>query len=274
MPAYTDITGLGRELDPRLASNRIAIAGGAVAFLVLATVGLVRGGFDVFEVGFGAVSVFLAWAVSRELDPDRPDAATWAMALALGGTFLGSPSALAAGVALIAIRLVAGTVGTSLKRLDLIVLAGVTALAGASPVLWVFGAALGIWAWTAPEAEENRTPVRVAFVLGAAAGLAFAAWTTWFGDGYDVEITMAAYALAAVAGAAMLLSVRHMPIESMCDSGDQPISAERVRLARIVSGAGVMWAAVFGGVAGFWALGPVVAALVVAAVYRVFVHAA
>ena len=271
--AYTDITGLGRELNPRLPSHRIVLVGGVAAFAGLSLAGWLRDDFSVFGAAFGAVAVFLGWAVSRELEPDRPDASYVAMALTFGIALVDAPSALAAGVALIAIRLVAGTVGAALQPLDLLVFAGTVGLATATPILWTAAAALGIWAWMAPEAEPNRRWVRIAFGLGAVGGLGFAAWQTWFGSGFETEITMEAYVAAAAAGGAMIFSVRHLPITSMTDEGGAVISPERIRLARIVTGAVVMWAAVFGGIGGFWALGPVFAALAVAAVYRVFVHA-
>lgn len=274
MASYTDITGIGRELNPRIPSNRMAVIGAAGSFAVLLLVSWMRDDFSVLGAAFGAVAVFLGWAVARELDPDRSDAAMFALAGTLAAALVGSPSALAAGVALITIRLVAGTVGAALKPLDLAALAATAALAGATPILWVAGAALGIWAWTAPEAEPNRRAVRASFVVGAVGGLAFAAWRTWFGDGFSTEITLEAYVWAAIAGAAMILASRHLAVASSTDEGSATIAPERVRMARITAGSIVMWAAVFGGVTGFWALGPVFAALVVAAVYRVFVHAA
>lgn len=273
MAGYTDVTGLGRELDPRVPSNRAAIVGSVAAVVVLGLVSVVRDEWSILGTLVAAIAVFLGWAVSRQLDPDRPDAATWAMIVALAAALIAPPSALASGVALIAMRLVSGSVGVALKAVDVVVLAAVVAVAGGQPFLWVFGAALAIWAWSAPEAQENRTAVRAALVVGLLAGLGYAGWVTWFGDGFDVEITGDAYALAAVAGLAMILSVRRLTIDSMCDGGHARIDAERVRLARVVAGSGLMWAAVFGGVDAFWALGPVAAALIVAAVYRVFVHA-
>lgn len=278
MAAYTDITGLGRPPDLRLNSNRIALGGSALAFGALLVWFLITddGSFieSGFAAGFAAVSVFLGWAISRELDPDRADAAAVAMALTFVFVFVEPPSALASGVALLAIRLVAGTVGVALRPVDLAVLAGLTGLAAATPSLWVFGAAFAIYAWSAPELEAQRTPARIAVIVGAVGGLGVAAWITWFGDGFDVDITRDAYVLAAIAGAAMLLSVRRLDVVSATDAGTGVVSGERIRLARIVAGAGLMWAAVFGGVAAFWALGPVAAALVVAAIYRVFVHPA
>lgn len=274
MPDPTDITGLGRPPDLRLASNRIALAGGATAFAVFAVWFTVADQGSIVAAGFAAVAVFLGWAISRELDPDRPDAATVALVLAFAAVFVDTPSALAAGVALLAIRLVAGTVGSSLRPFDFVVLTGLTATSAATPSLWVFGAAFAIYAWAAPEVEAQRLPARVAVVVGALAGLAVAGWITWFGDGFEVEITMDAYVLAAIAGGAMLLAVRRLDIVSPTDTGGGTVDGERVRLARVVAGAGLMWAAVFGGAAAFWALSPVAAALVVAAVYRVFVHPA
>lgn len=274
MPDPTDLTGLGRPPDLRLTSNRIAIGGAALAFAVFAVWFLVTDEGSIVAAGFAAVAVFLGWAVSRELDPDRPDAATFALILTFLAVFVDVPSALASGVALLAIRLVAGTVGAALRPADFVVLAGLTGIAAATPSLWVFGAAFAIYAWSAPELDAQRLPARIAVVVGAVVGLGVAAWITWFGEGFDVEITMEAYVLAAVAGAAMLLSVRRLEVGSPTDTGAGIVDGERVRLARVVAGAGLMWAAVFGGVAAFWALSPVAAALVVAAAYRVFVHPA
>ncbi len=274
MPSFTDITGIGRELNPRIPSNRMAVIAAAGAFAILLGVSWAGDELSIPGAVFGAVAVFLGWAVARELDPDRPDAAMFALAGALVAALLTSPSALAAGVALISIRLVAGTVGVALKPLDLVVLTGTVAVAGAVPMLWLAGAALGIWAWRAPETAPNRGAVRVAFVIGACIGLGVAGWTTWFGEGFSAEITLEAYVWAASAGAAMILAARHLPVSSSTDEGSATIRSERIRLARITAGAIVMWAAVFGGVEGFWALGPVFAALVVSAVYRVFVHPA
>ena len=52
------------------------------------------------------------------------------------------------------------------------------------------------------------------------------------------------------------------------------IDARRLQMARVATGSFCMWAAVVAGVEGFWSISPAFAALVIAAIYRVFVHPA
>lgn len=274
MAGTTHVSGLGRHLDPSLPSNRFALFGTVVALGVLGAASLLVDDRSLLGAVFGAIAVFLGWAAGRELDPDRPGSAALAMGLALAFALVDVPSALATGVALMGLRLVAGTVGAALKPVDIVAIAGIGVVAAAVPTLWIVGIAVAMWVWSAPEVGDLRRIAVVAYAAGIAAGIAVAAWRTWAGDGYDYEITETAYVLAAVAAAAMLFAVRPIAVVSVTDAGDAVIDARRVRYARIAAGSFTMWAAVMGGVAGFWSMGPVVAALVAAAAFRVFVHPA
>ena len=278
MASYTDITGLGRSFDHRLHSNRIALGGGVVAFVVLLVVSVGFGDEPLVGGGaaavFGAVGVFLGWAMARELEPDLPSAATWAMALTLAIAVFVMPSALVTGVVLIAARLVAGTVGASVKVGDVVVLAGIGFLAASTPVLWIVLLTVGLWLWAAPEVGDRRTIATLAYATGALAGGGVVAWTAIRGEGYDFEITTAAYALAALAGLAMMVASRPIGVTSVVDAGGAVIDARRLQMARVATGSFCMWAAVISGVDGFWSISPAFAALVIVAIYRVFVHPA
>ena len=278
MASYTDITGLGRSFDHRLHSNRIALGGGVVAFAVLLVVSIGVDGEPLFDAGvtamFGAVGVFLGWAMARELDPDLPSAATWAMALTLGVAVFVAPSALVTGVVLVAVRLVAGTVGASVKVGDVVVLAGIGFLSASTPVLRIVLGAVGLWWWAAPEVGDRRTIAILAYALGVLGGGAVVAWTVVRGDGYDLDITTAAYGLAALAGLAMMVASRPIAVSTVVDAGGAVIDARRLQMARVATGSFCMWAAVVAGVEGFWSISPAFAALVIAAIYRVFVHPA
>ncbi len=274
MARYTSVTGLGRSLDPRLASNRIAVGGVIVSFGVMAGLSFVRDDLTLIGAAFSAVAVFIGWALGRELEPDLPSMATIAMAISLAFTVFVVPSAIAAGIALIAIRLVAGTVGASLKALDVPVLVGVGFLAASDPALWIVGLAAGAWVWAAPEVGPLRRITVAAYSIGVVAGLGVAAWRVWGTGDTSFDVTQTAYLLAAAAGGAMLVAARRIHVASLCDAGETPIDRERVRLARVTAGSIIMRAALVGGVEAFWSLGPVFAALLAAALYRVFVHPA
>ena len=81
-----NIISLGRSLDPGYWTNRIVIAASVVAGAVAGAYGGVTGvgGKDIAVMAFGAVfSVFLPWALARELDPDNEKAAL--VAIPFGG---------------------------------------------------------------------------------------------------------------------------------------------------------------------------------------------
>lgn len=229
---------------------------------------------SVLGVIFASVAVFLGWAVGRELDPDTPNVANLAMALALVAAVFFTPSVLIAGIALIGIRLVAGTVGAPITILDLFLLVFVGAASGAVSVLWIVGITIVIWLWAAPEVGDRRTWGLVSFLVGVAVGLGFAYYMWSKGTLREVDITAGAYVLAGLAGGAMLVAARPIAVISQTDVGTGAVDSVRVRFARLAAGSFCMWAAVIGGVEGFWAMGPVLAGLVAAAIYRVFVHPA
>ena len=266
-------SAMARGIDPRLASNRFALGGFAAALAVLGGVAFFTDR-TFLEAVFGAVAVFLGWAIGRELDPDTPRVAAFSLVLALAFAVFAAPSALVTGVALIGVRLVAGTVGAPVSVFDLIVLPVIGVLAALTPSLWIVGIAIAMWLLRAPEVGRLRTIATVAFLAGAAGGLAFMYWEWSEGRLADVEIGFAAYGLAALAGLAMMLAARPVRVTVQTDCRSGPVDPVRIRFARMAAGAFSMWAAVMGGTEAFWAMGPVFAALVVAAVFRVFVQPA
>ena len=267
-------TAIGRHFDFRLPSNRIAIGGSVVAFGALAVASLFTDDLTIIGAGFAAVGVFIAWAVSRELDPGMPSAATWTMVLALAFAFWSLPGALVSGVTLIGIRLIVGSVGVRLTLVDALSFALIGGAAMIDPIGWMAAAMIAIWLWTAPEVGKRRRIGQAWFAVGVIGGIAVGLLATWGDSPFDAEVTATAYVLAAIAGGAMLFAARPVQVTAETDGGSGTIDAVRVRFGRLAAGSACMWAAVIAGVDGFWQLGPVFAALVVAAAYRVFVHAA
>ena len=116
-------SGIGRPLDPNYPTNRAIVA---VAVLV----GLVGGAVQLFITGSGlldsfvwsveaAGGVFLAWALSRELDPDNEmsafvSAGLWILSLAV----INAPRLLALLWFLWSLRIVNRTSGLAAKPLD------------------------------------------------------------------------------------------------------------------------------------------------------------
>jgi hypothetical protein len=257
MSSTTQITGLGRTLSPSLRSHRVAFGGASVAGVVYAMLSVVTYR-SLSDSVVAALAVFLAWAVGRELDPDRPQVGAWAMPVAFAALIYDLPSALASAVALIAIRVVAGTTGGAVTWGDVVILALVGFLTGSDPALWIIGLTLAIWLFTAPEVGSLRNLGLSALGIGIGIGV-------WFADPVVVEITQDAYLLAAFGGAAMMLAMTPKSMISVTDTRLGPLSVHRVGLARKTAGTFIMWAAVMGGVAGFWMLSPLLAALIATA---------
>ncbi|MGI9666342.1 MAG: hypothetical protein ACR2N2_04460 [Acidimicrobiia bacterium] len=267
-------TALGRGLVMKNPSNRFAISGWGVALVVLVVQALLVDGRSVLVAITSSVGVYLAWAVGRELDPDNAGVAQWALVLGLAFALWSPPGALAAGVTMLGIRVVVGTIGAAVRPVDVAALLAIGFAAAIEPVAWLGGVMVLIWLWAAPEVGELRTPGLIAFGVGVVAGASLSVLAIWETSPFDAEVTATAYVLAAVAGAATLLAARPIDVEARTDKRGGRIDAVRVRFGRLGAGTACIWAAVIAGTAGFWLLGPVFAALIVAAVYRVFVHPA
>ncbi|GMQ94116.1 MAG: hypothetical protein BMS9Abin12_1600 [Acidimicrobiia bacterium] len=262
MAGLTSITGIGRSVELDLRSNRMASAGAILAAVAYATLAAAtdRALVDALIAG---IVVFLGWAIGRELDPDRPQVAAWAMPLAFVASMFDLSSALATGVALIGIRLVAGTVGAAVTWFDVLALALAGFVSGSSSVLWIVALTMVIWVFTSPEVGRLKWFALASLVGGIVAGVALSGSS-------DVAITQNAYILAAIGGAVMMLAMTPSRVVARTDAGTEVVDTSRVGLARKTAGGYLMWAAVMGGVAGFWMISPVLAALVATAFVRWF----
>jgi len=267
-------SALSRAVDVSHPSNRFAIAGFVVAVSALGIKALVTDDLALVGAVFAAVAVFLGWAAGRELDPGTTGVAALAMVLSLVFALFATPAALATGVALIGLRVVAGTVGAPVTWIDAVVFLTIGAIAGATPILWIVGLSILMWLLRAPEVGRRGPWVTAAFLVGVVGGLGWL-WYQWnSGNIDDVAITANAYVLAAAAGAAMMFAARPVSATAPTDTGGEDVDPVRIRFARLAAGSYCMWAAVIGGTSGFWAIGPIFAALLAAAIYRFFVQPA
>lgn len=250
-------TGLGRHLDVRLLSNRVAVAVTAlVGVVAFAARWVFVADFDLLADGYAAgataVGVFLAWAAARELDPDRPGVATIAMVVAAGLALLGSPAPAVVGIALLAFRILVGSVGTRLRPADIAVLLGAAAYAGTRPEAWPAAAALVVATAMTRPTRNAALPIGLgaAAILGAlvsSAAPAFAAPSA------------TTLALLGVTAAATALSWRVPAVGSTDDRGVKRISTGSVVAARLLAAAVVVVTATFSG--GAVAVTPIVASL-------------
>lgn len=260
------ITRLSRPFDLGKTSNRISLLGPAV-------VGLGSLGWDVatghspqfLEAVWASVTAFLAWATTRELDPDRPHTATLAMGLAAlaAVTGLWEVPLVVSAAALLGLRVLAGTVGGDLKPVDLAVFVGLAVFAGTRIEGWVVVLLLVLGLLDSrPSGYLYALP---AMLIGA--GLA----------GYVAEVGLPGgsmpdevYLWALVTLAAIPLAVRRTRIQSRTDIFDHPIRWPNVRAARVMAGFVVIGGLLASTPNEVVLLVPVLAALVATALIRTF----
>ncbi len=262
MAAHISLSGLGRSIEPKLRSHRVAFTGALTSGVLYAGIAAIDDR-PISDALIAALVVFIAWAIGRELDPDRPNTGAWGMPFAFAALVYDMPSALAAAIALMGLRVVAGTIGARVTWLDVGVLALLGFGSGSEQVLWIVGLVFGMWLLSAPEVGSLRYVATAALVLGLFAGV-------WLAEPASVEITQDAYLLAALGGVVMMLAMKPSVVISKTDARTGPIDASRIGLARKAAGSFLMWAAVMGGVAGFWMISPVLAALTATAIAKWF----
>lgn len=258
-------SSLGRDIDPRVPSNRLAIAGALTAALVAGLAGLLDLGAGPSPVS-AAIGVFLSWAIARELDPDHPVAAAVALPVSLMLLMLVGPSSLivSTGV-LLGLRMTAGTVGTPLRLLDIAGIVGLSALLGTSVVGIVGVAAMGVGVLV----DEPRWTRATAIVAGAASAFTAAALFSGVDRIWTTPSTLGWVTL--IAGIVATLSL--IPAVAPASSTDRTparLLQGRVTAARTVAGITVVAAFALAGGSGVAALaGTVTAALAGTAIRRV-----
>ncbi|MFN8608125.1 MAG: hypothetical protein U0931_11380 [Vulcanimicrobiota bacterium] len=197
-----NICSLWRGLDPAYPTN-VAIVLGSAACWVLwgASLGL---------------SVFLAWALTRELDPDHPASAVLAAGLAgLGGYSSGLF------VLLLALRLVNRSPGTPARLLDSLLVLG---LAWARPqAAWLVAAAFLL------DASLER-PLKRHFVFAALA-LVLMAQGSDFSGHLSVQLSWGLILCLSF----LSLCIETGPMESVGDANGRRLLGSRVLAAQLLA---------------------------------------
>ncbi|MDH3729982.1 MAG: hypothetical protein OES13_02480 [Acidimicrobiia bacterium] len=257
-------SALGRNIDILVPSNVYVIFAAVVAGAIGLVIGLAQdadGAIGVIGTGIGAGgAAFLAWAIARELDPDNTLTATLGPPLGLAGWFFDAPGLLLTGAALLTVRVVARTTGSSPAPVDLVFIVGFCAVAGLRPGGVIGAGALGLAVIVDSILTRSVAATRYLAGLGAivAAGLVALVQSDPMSfqrmNGLAVAITAAAVIGAFVTPLPEVLSVGDLTME--------PVERNRVRLARWTAAGIVIAYAGVGGTTGITIVGPLVAALI------------
>jgi hypothetical protein len=221
-------SGITRPFDLAYPSNRFVLLAtpgiGVVAGVVTLIAG--EGWAAAFHNGFAAGgAAFLAWALTRELHPDRTGSAAVAALLAPAGIVLADPDLLAAAVVLLGCRVVAGTTGRVLRWFDVGLVAAVAApvafRASGPGVLTCTAAALGIVL-----IRQDRRRLELGSAVVVLVGLAV--WSWWqFTLAFDPDPWS-----AVAAGAGLVALAGPVRVSAATDRPGGTVTPMRVRLGR------------------------------------------
>lgn len=251
-------------------SNRFVIVATLGSGFVGGGVGLLTGAGWWPAVADGVLAggaSFLSWAITRELDPDHPAAAGAAALVSPALVFAGPANLLVMAVLLVAVRVVAGTTGRAPMPVDLLLLG----VAAALICLRVGGVAVAVVAALAPAlaAWWHRPERRLLFAASAGMLVAVAVLSvlvaepgTWLQpEGFERGLLVSGFAAGLVAAWVVA------PLRAATDSrrGGR-ILESRIRLARVMTLAACVGAAVWSGGSGILAVGPAWVALAATAV--------
>lgn len=257
------VTRLSRPMDWRHRSNLIAVALPVLGGIAWVAWNVYRhDDWDPFGGLVAAFAGFLAWAVARELDPDRPSTATFALVLGVAAAF-GSwePALLVCAIALLGLRVLAGTVGGELKPLDLVILTVAAAYCGTRVDAWVVVLLLVLAVLDARPRGYSVVTVGMLVSATAAGYLSGVDFPT--NPMVDEELLWGLVTLVAIA-----LSIRSDRIRSRTDIFNHPILWPKVRAARVMAGFVVIGGIIGSDSEGVVLMSPVLAALVATAVFR------
>lgn len=256
------LSSLWRSLSPRNPQHlAMALTASAAAGVRLA-VDLSAGDAPAAAVAAAinaAVTVFLGWAVARELDPDRPASALWAAAVTAGLLLVvGSAPAGAMVALLFALRVASRSTGAAPTVLDLLFLLLLAGAVAATPRGWIGGLAVAValaWDSALPQPAPARNRVAALAAAAATVAVAVAAGTLEVGPVRPEAASWAAFAL----GLAGFLLARSYEPAARQDRGGSAVSGPRMKAARRLGMAtGLAAALMFGGaavplLAGLWA---------------------
>ena len=223
------VTSLGRSIDLTYPSNRLAVIASALAALIVAAGSALGAGIAAGPIA-AAGAVFISWAIARELDPDHPISAGIAMALSfLAIILLGEASLVLGAGVLLGARMISGTVGASLRRIDIVVLLGVSALLAMQGT-----AAAGVPILIAGVATSER-PARRTVLIAGSIGLVVGVTAALSGTAVASSAEAPSTVWVIVMALATVVAIPASAPRSTTDVGSLSLESSRLTGARIAT---------------------------------------
>jgi len=271
MPDFIyQFTSLPRPLDPAYPTNTaISIIMMLVTLAAIPFYALNGSPFSssLILAAFAGLSVFIIWALAREMDPDHPSAAFVAVGLAIPGMIVyGLPDFLVLFFLLVGTRILNRTVGKPATLLDstlFLILCCVFALRAE----WIYPLfAVNIYLLDSRLAQPN--PRQIRFAMGAVAVMGIAFYLGgWQGPTGSLTV-FALLAMSLVILFVTLMILQTQGITSTADLTGEPLNFIRVLSTQMMVLLVCVFIAVWHGTLGLIALYPVWGALLGIAAFQ------
>jgi hypothetical protein len=231
----SEITGIGRTLDPKIPSN-FAIVGLSVLVAILFGVFSLLTGSQLITAFVAAFRVsvifFLGWAIAREFDPDHPYSAFVAAIAILATTFAGFQSNLLFLVfLLLMLRYITQSTGVAATLVDLSLGFFLTIWLSWS-MDWIVGL-LGAAAYALDALHEEEKTTRLVFAGLSLITAITAALTGSSGTGFAGLQANVALISAALIIIALPLYFSYTVCTSVGDFTNERLDPQRIRLAQV-----------------------------------------
>ncbi|MCL7969997.1 MAG: hypothetical protein M8867_10285 [marine benthic group bacterium] len=262
-------TSIGRPVDPAWPTNRAILLLSVTVVIVVAAFRLLFGGLGFLPAAVAGLlaggTVFFAWALAREVDPDHDLAAFAGALIALPAwELLGSPRFAAVVLLLLALRIVNRTVGPAARPLDsiaILLLAGWVAWSGD----WVTTFAV----FLAFVLDATLTPAHRSHLAGAGAALALTGLAATR-SGFPPSISGAS--LGSLGALVLMLPflpvmARSGTLRTLTDVDTRPLIGTRVRSAQALAILAVALAVFVDGTGGLAEISPLWSAIVGCGLY-------
>jgi len=227
---------LGRPVDISYPSNAFILVFAAASFLGFGLASVFGGGSALGSLAFGFrvfLSVFLAWAIGREIDPDQSlTAALAAVGQVIVIWFVDVPSLLFSFWALFTFRVLNRTTGLKAGYGDTVLATAISAWAGYQ-LSWVIpAAAAAIFIADSFLKEPNRIHLVIGTLLaGEAAYLLVPDPGIWSGFvKYPVKLGL----VIGISVAFLFVIYRSRNVTSVGDETGEPLAARRVQLTQLI----------------------------------------
>ncbi len=267
--AVKPVSHVGRRIDLSYPSNRWAVG----LTLVAGLAGLIHPeGRNSFWAAFqSGGTVILTWALTRELDPDRPaTSVVAAVAAGVVAVWTGDASLIALGGLVAAARILTRSTGSWPLLTDIVVIGAGVGIFARSPLTWASGLAVAaaVALDTAMIHPAPRYHVWLAGAIGVAVTLSAVISDALPRDWSPPSI---ATIVIAILGTLAGLLTPVLPLNSFSDFRNTRLDPSRLRVARRLVVATLALGVVAGGAATGATSWPAWLTLILAALFRVFI---